>query len=52
MMKPGRGSLLVFSGFDATEEELGINSSNLWLFKSNDLDEMLVLTHSSGNWIV
>ncbi|KAI4878481.1 hypothetical protein NFI96_018341 [Prochilodus magdalenae] len=41
MMKPGRGSLLVFSGFDATEEELGINSSNLWLFKSNDLDEML-----------
>lgn len=43
MMRPGRGCLLVFSGFDATQEELGINSSNTWLFKSNDMDAMSVL---------
>uniref|UniRef100_A0AAR2J367 Uncharacterized protein n=1 Tax=Pygocentrus nattereri TaxID=42514 RepID=A0AAR2J367_PYGNA len=43
MLKPGRGSLLVFSGFDATAEELGINSTNLWLFKNNDIDAMSVL---------
>lgn len=41
-MSPGQGSLLVFSGFDATPEELGISSTNLWLFKSNDMDGMLV----------
>ncbi|XP_072523448.1 inactive all-trans-retinol 13,14-reductase-like [Salminus brasiliensis] len=41
MMKPGRGSLLVFSGFDATQEELGISSTNLWLFKTNDMDAMM-----------
>ncbi|XP_036429271.1 inactive all-trans-retinol 13,14-reductase-like [Colossoma macropomum] len=41
MMKPGRGSLLVFSGFDATAEELGINSTNLWLFKDNDMDAIM-----------
>ncbi|KAK3529227.1 hypothetical protein QTP70_021924 [Hemibagrus guttatus] len=43
MMRPGRGCLLVFSGFDATQEELGINSTNTWLFNSNDMDAMLVL---------
>ncbi|XP_036429269.1 inactive all-trans-retinol 13,14-reductase [Colossoma macropomum] len=41
MMKPGRGSFLVFSGFDATAEELGINSTNLWLFENNDMDAMM-----------
>ncbi|XP_060795431.1 inactive all-trans-retinol 13,14-reductase isoform X2 [Neoarius graeffei] len=40
MMRPGRGCLLVFSGFDATEEELGISSTTIWLFKSNDMDAM------------
>lgn len=43
MMRPGRGCLIVFSGFNATQEELGINSTNTWLFKSNDMDAMLVL---------
>ncbi|XP_071265630.1 inactive all-trans-retinol 13,14-reductase [Salvelinus alpinus] len=38
MMKHGRGSLLVFSGFDGTQEELGIVSTNFWLFKNNDMD--------------
>ncbi|XP_007233620.2 inactive all-trans-retinol 13,14-reductase [Astyanax mexicanus] len=41
MMKPGRGSLLIFCGFDGTEEELGISSTNLWLFKNNDMDAMM-----------
>uniref|UniRef100_A0A4W5KRC2 Si:ch1073-13h15.3 n=1 Tax=Hucho hucho TaxID=62062 RepID=A0A4W5KRC2_9TELE len=35
----GLGSLLVFSGFDGTQEELGIVSTNFWLFKNNDMDE-------------
>ncbi|XP_053541042.1 inactive all-trans-retinol 13,14-reductase [Ictalurus punctatus] len=48
MMRPGRGCLLVFSGFDATQEELGINSSNMWLFKSNDMDAMMDEYFSMG----
>lgn len=39
MMKHGRGSLLVFSGFDGTEEELGLVSTNFWLYKDNDMDK-------------
>ncbi|XP_056153590.1 inactive all-trans-retinol 13,14-reductase [Lampris incognitus] len=38
MMRHGRGSFLVFSGFDGTQEELGLVSTNFWLFKNNDLD--------------
>ncbi|XP_034050553.1 inactive all-trans-retinol 13,14-reductase [Thalassophryne amazonica] len=41
MMKHGRGSFLVFSGFDGTEEELDLVSTNVWLFKNNDMDEFL-----------
>ncbi|XP_051969163.1 inactive all-trans-retinol 13,14-reductase [Xyrauchen texanus] len=41
VMKPGKGSFLLFSGFDATQEELGIVSTNFWLFKSNDMDSMM-----------
>ncbi|XP_066522096.1 inactive all-trans-retinol 13,14-reductase-like [Hoplias malabaricus] len=41
MVKPARGSFLVFSGFDATQEELGITSKNLWLYKTNDMDIMM-----------
>ncbi|KAB5555277.1 hypothetical protein PHYPO_G00031850 [Pangasianodon hypophthalmus] len=48
MMRPGRGCLLVFSGFDATQEELGINSNNTWLFKSNDMDVMMDEFFSMG----
>ncbi|XP_062859644.1 inactive all-trans-retinol 13,14-reductase-like [Trichomycterus rosablanca] len=47
-MTPGQGSLLVFSGFDATQEELGISSTNLWLFKSNDMDGMMDEFFSMG----
>ncbi|XP_038592343.1 inactive all-trans-retinol 13,14-reductase [Micropterus salmoides] len=41
IMKHGRGCLLVFSGFDGTDEELGIKSTNIWLFKNNDLDKSM-----------
>uniref|UniRef100_A0A8C4EAL3 Si:ch1073-13h15.3 n=1 Tax=Dicentrarchus labrax TaxID=13489 RepID=A0A8C4EAL3_DICLA len=41
MMKHGRGSFLVFSGFDGTEEELGLQSTNFWLFKNNDMDKSM-----------
>uniref|UniRef100_A0AAZ3QQ53 Si:ch1073-13h15.3 n=1 Tax=Oncorhynchus tshawytscha TaxID=74940 RepID=A0AAZ3QQ53_ONCTS len=37
-----KGSLLVFSGFDGTQEELGIVSTNFWLFKKNYMDVQAV----------
>ncbi|XP_017289341.1 inactive all-trans-retinol 13,14-reductase [Kryptolebias marmoratus] len=40
-MKHGRGSFLVFCGFDGTEEELGLVSTNFWLFKDNDMDKSM-----------
>lgn len=40
-MKHGRGSFLVFSGFDGTQEELGLESTNFWLFKNNDMDKSM-----------
>ncbi|KAI5617644.1 putative all-trans-retinol 13,14-reductase, partial [Silurus asotus] len=48
MMRPGRGCLLVFSGFDATQEELGITSTNVWSFKTNDMDAMMDEFFSMG----
>lgn len=39
MMRHGRGCFLVFSGFDGTQEELGLQSTNFWLFKNNDMDK-------------
>ncbi|XP_033841101.1 inactive all-trans-retinol 13,14-reductase [Periophthalmus magnuspinnatus] len=41
MMRHGRGSFLVFSGFDGTQEELGLVSTNFWLFKNNDMDKSM-----------
>ncbi|XP_028264137.1 inactive all-trans-retinol 13,14-reductase-like [Parambassis ranga] len=41
MLKHGRGSLLVFSGLDGTAEELGLVSTNYWLFKNNDMDQSM-----------
>ncbi|KAK7134228.1 hypothetical protein R3I93_017592 [Phoxinus phoxinus] len=41
MLRPGKASFLLFSGFDATEEELDIVSTSIWLFKSNDMDGMM-----------
>ncbi|XP_052467048.1 inactive all-trans-retinol 13,14-reductase [Carassius gibelio] len=41
MMRPGKASFLLFSGFDATQEELDIVPNSIWLFKSNDMDAMM-----------
>ncbi|TNN03257.1 hypothetical protein fugu_000286 [Takifugu bimaculatus] len=41
MMKHARGSFLIFSGFDGTEEELGLTSTNFWMFKNNDMDKSM-----------
>ncbi|KAG9267378.1 putative all-trans-retinol 13,14-reductase [Astyanax mexicanus] len=41
MVKPGKGSLLLFSGFDSTAEELGISAVSRWVFKNNDMDAMM-----------
>ncbi|XP_014886823.1 putative all-trans-retinol 13,14-reductase [Poecilia latipinna] len=41
MMRHGRGSMLIFSGFDGTAEDLGLVSTNFWLFKDNDMDKSM-----------
>ncbi|XP_028990207.1 inactive all-trans-retinol 13,14-reductase [Betta splendens] len=41
MMKNARGSFLVFSGFDGTDEELGLVPTNFWLFKNSDMDKSM-----------
>ncbi|XP_047428263.1 all-trans-retinol 13,14-reductase-like [Mugil cephalus] len=41
MVRPGMGSFLVFVGLDGTKEELGIVSTNFWMYKDNDLDSLI-----------
>lgn len=43
-LKPGKGFFQVFAGFNATMEDLGITSTNMRLYKSNNMDEMYVST--------
>lgn len=40
MVHHGMGSFLVFVGLDGTKEELGIVSTNFWMYKDNDLDSL------------
>lgn len=40
MVRHGMGSFLVFVGLDGTKEELGIVSTNFWMYKDNDLDSL------------
>ncbi|XP_026127045.1 putative all-trans-retinol 13,14-reductase [Carassius auratus] len=40
-LKPGKGFFQVFAGFNATTEDLGISSTNMRLYKSNNMDEMM-----------
>ena len=39
-MRHGMGSFLVFVGLDGTKEELGLVSTNFWMYKDNDLDTL------------
>ncbi|XP_037742972.1 all-trans-retinol 13,14-reductase-like [Chelonia mydas] len=41
MVQHGMGSFLVFVGLRGTTEELGIKSTNYWIYLANDLDEMM-----------
>uniref|UniRef100_A0A8C9Z9Q2 All-trans-retinol 13,14-reductase-like n=1 Tax=Sander lucioperca TaxID=283035 RepID=A0A8C9Z9Q2_SANLU len=40
LVRHGMGSFLVFVGLDGTKEELGIVSTNFWMYKDNDLDSL------------
>ncbi|CAL8316636.1 unnamed protein product [Arctogadus glacialis] len=40
-MRHGMGSFLVFVGLDGTKEELGLVSTNFWMYKDNDLDTLM-----------
>ncbi|ROJ94860.1 All-trans-retinol 13,14-reductase [Anabarilius grahami] len=40
-LKPGKGFFQVFAGFNATKEDLGISSTNMRLYKSNNMDEVM-----------
>lgn len=40
MVRHGMGSFLVFVGLDGSKEELGIVSTNFWMYKDNDLDSL------------
>ncbi|KAL3053143.1 hypothetical protein OYC64_005636 [Pagothenia borchgrevinki] len=41
LVRHGMGSFLVFVGLDGTKEELGIVSTNFWMYKDNDLDSLM-----------
>ncbi|KAF1380098.1 hypothetical protein PFLUV_G00182960 [Perca fluviatilis] len=41
LVRHGMGSFLVFVGLDGTKEELGIVSTNFWMYKDNDLDSIM-----------
>ncbi|XP_056611673.1 inactive all-trans-retinol 13,14-reductase-like [Triplophysa dalaica] len=40
-LKPGKAYFQVFAGFNGTEEDLGVSSTNMRLFKTNNMDEVL-----------
>lgn len=40
MVRHGMGSFLVFVGLDGSKEDLGIVSTNFWMYKDNDLDPL------------
>ncbi|XP_071060261.1 all-trans-retinol 13,14-reductase-like [Pseudochaenichthys georgianus] len=41
LVRHGMGCFLVFVGLDGTKEELGIVSTNFWMYKDNDLDSLM-----------
>nr|XP_060636797.1 all-trans-retinol 13,14-reductase-like [Anolis sagrei ordinatus] len=41
MVQHSMGSFIVFVGLRGTKEELGLKSSNYWIYPSNDLDTMM-----------
>nr|XP_020479141.1 putative all-trans-retinol 13,14-reductase [Monopterus albus] len=47
-VRHGMGSFLVFVGLDGTKEELGIVSTNFWIYKDNDLNSLMERYSSLG----
>ncbi|KAA8584757.1 hypothetical protein FQN60_003451 [Etheostoma spectabile] len=41
LVRHGMGSFLVFVGLDGTKEEMGIVSTNFWMYKDSDLDSLM-----------
>ncbi|XP_015457097.2 all-trans-retinol 13,14-reductase [Astyanax mexicanus] len=41
LVRHGMGSFLVFVGLDGSKEELGIVSTNFWMYKNNDMDQLM-----------
>ncbi|XP_042326919.1 all-trans-retinol 13,14-reductase-like [Sceloporus undulatus] len=41
MVKHGMGSFLVFVGLRGTKEELGLKSTNYWIYQHGDLDSLM-----------
>ncbi|XP_072299009.1 all-trans-retinol 13,14-reductase [Eucyclogobius newberryi] len=41
LMKNGEGGLSVFVGLDGSKEELGLKADNYWIFRENNLDELV-----------
>ncbi|XP_061761456.1 all-trans-retinol 13,14-reductase [Nerophis ophidion] len=41
MMKHGDGGLSIFVGLNGTKEELGLKANNYWIFRENNLDELV-----------
>lgn len=40
MVRHGMGSFLVFVCLDGSKEDLGIVSTNFWMYKDSDLDPL------------
>ncbi|NWJ06552.1 RETST reductase, partial [Crypturellus undulatus] len=40
LVKPGEGGFSVFVGLNGTKEELGLESTNYFIYKGNDLDQL------------
>ncbi|XP_063072469.1 all-trans-retinol 13,14-reductase-like [Engraulis encrasicolus] len=48
MVQHGMGSFLVFVGLEGTQEELGIVPTSFWMYKDNDLDQLMERYSSLG----
>ncbi|XP_069760710.1 all-trans-retinol 13,14-reductase-like [Narcine bancroftii] len=48
MVQHSMGSFLVFVGLKGTKEDLGLKASNYWIYRNNNLDELMNHTSSAS----
>ncbi|XP_072927716.1 all-trans-retinol 13,14-reductase-like isoform X2 [Hemitrygon akajei] len=48
MVQHSMGSFLVFVGLKGTKEELGLKATNYWIYRNNNLDELMSYTISAS----